>query len=114
MRADLQRFIGDDWDWTWSTSDDVSSWSDPVVTIREHRGVDATVLATSTGGTPTITTTGTNFATGDLCWQVARTVTSTFSPLAGAWLEVEVLIDGRAETVMSEALSIVRQTAVRP
>ena len=44
MRADLQRFIGDDWDWTWSTSDDVSSWSDPVVTIREHRGVDATVL----------------------------------------------------------------------
>lgn len=113
MRADLVRVVGDDWDWEWSTSDDVSTWSSPVVTIRDGRGVDAAVLATSTGGTPTITTTGTNFATGDLSWQVARAVTSTFD-VRSAWLEVEVLVDGRAVTVMSEALAVLPETAVRP
>jgi hypothetical protein len=112
-RSDLERRVGDDWSWDWSTDDDVSSWSSPVITIRDGRGTDATVLATTTGASPTITTTGTDFAAGTFAWQVARSVTATLDA-GDAWIEVEVLIGGAATTVMSEPLMILPQTAVRP
>jgi hypothetical protein len=61
---------------------------------------------------PSITTTGTNFADGVLAWQVPRATTGALGP-GPAWLEVEVLVNGKALTVMSEPMVLVDEVAVR-
>lgn len=101
----------DDWHWTWTTTSNVSSWSDPRITIRTSRSHTATVLATTEAVSPTITTTGTNFSSGTLAWQIDHTVTTTFDP-GLYWLEVEVLIGANRTTVLSHSLRVRDEVAV--
>jgi hypothetical protein len=101
----------DDWHWTWTTTSNVSTWSDPRITIRESRSSTATVLATTEAVAPTITTTGTNFSTGTLAWQIAYTVSTTFAP-GLYWLEVEVLIGTDRTTILSHSLRVRDEVAV--
>jgi hypothetical protein len=105
------KFQGDDWSWNFTTTATVSTWSDPRITIRESRSSTATVLATTEAVTPTITTTGTNFATGTLKWQVADTHTDDIAP-GQYWLEVEVLIGTDVRTILSRPFRVLPQVAV--
>jgi len=101
----------DVWHWTWTTTSNVSSWSDPRITIRTSRSHTATVLATTEATSPTITTSGTNFSSGTLAWQIDHTVTTTFDP-GLYWLEVEVLIGANRTTVLSHSLRVRDEVAV--
>jgi len=105
------RFQGDDWVWDWATADSVVTYSDPRVTIRETREATATVVASTELAVPTVTTTGTNFATGVLSWQVDAAITSAVA--AGLyWLEVKVLIGTDVRTILSHSLRVLPQVAV--
>lgn len=109
------RVVGDDWRWSWTTTDDVSDWASPLVQIRNGRTSDGTLVATSTTAetvTANITVTA-NFAGGTLAWHVADTVTETFDP-GTYWCEVSVTIDGDVTTVLTHVLSVVDQVAVEP
>ncbi len=103
-----ERFQGDDWTWEWTTTDDVSTWSDLRVTIRASRSSTATVLATTEAVPATITTTGTNFAGQTLAWQVADTVTDDFPPGA-CWIEAEVLVGSNVTTILSRSMRVLPQ-----
>ena len=105
------KFQGDDWSWHFTTTADVSTWSDPRITIREARSSTATIVASTELLTPTITTTGTNFATGTLKWQIADSVTSGIAP-NNYWLEVEVLIGSDVRTILSRPLLVLPQVTV--
>lgn len=105
------KFRGDDWHWTWTTTSSVSTWSDPRVTLRESRSHTATVLATTEAVSPSITTSGTNFSTGTLAWQIDHTHTVTFDP-GLYWLEVEVLVGANRTTVLSHPLRVLDEVAV--
>lgn len=105
------KFQGDDWSWTWTTTDDVSSYSDPRITIRASRSSTATVLATTESGTPTITTTGTDFSAGTLAWQIAAAITAEIEP-GLYWMEVEVLIASKVSTILSHSFRVLPQVAV--
>lgn len=105
------RFAGDNWVWDWATTDTVTTYSDPRITIRETREATATVIASTELAVPTITTTGTNFASGVLKWQVDDSLTSTVA--AGLyWLEVKVLIGTDVRTILSHSLRVLPQVAV--
>jgi hypothetical protein len=87
--AKLQpRYVGDDWHFVATTEDDVSDYTSLHVTIRRHDSSRAAVIAST--GTSTITTTGTNFATGTLAFQVSHTVTATASQAPNAFVEASV------------------------
>ena len=58
------------------------------VTIRRHESSRAAVIAST--GTSTITTTGTNFATGTLAFQVSHTVSILASQAPNAFVEASV------------------------
>ncbi len=105
------KFQGDDWSWHFTTTSTVSTWSDPRITIREARSSTATVVASTELATPTITTTGTNFATGTLKWQVSDTVTSSIAANS-YWIEVEVLIGSDVRTILSRPLLVLPQVTV--
>jgi len=105
------KFQGDDWSWHFTTTSDVSTYSDPRVTIREFRSNTAPIIASTELLTPTITTTGTNFASGILKWQVADTVTADIAPNS-YWLEVEVLIGTDVRTILSRPFRVLPQVTV--
>jgi hypothetical protein len=84
----------DDWHWTWTTTSNVASWSDPRITVRSSRS-----------------SSGTNFATGTLAWQIDHTVSTTFAP-GLYWLEVEVLVGANRTTILSHSLRVLDDVAV--
>jgi hypothetical protein len=107
------RVIGDDWRWSFTTTDDVSGWATPLVQIRTGTTSDATLVATSTTaeGVTANVTVASNFGAGTLSWHVTVTVTETLSP-GTYWLELSVMIDGDVTTVLTHVLSAVDQVAV--
>lgn len=108
------RRAGDTWAWRWTTGDDASSWSDPVITIRASSAEGSKLLASTEGepGVAPIDTTGTDFANGTFRWKVAAADTQGLAPNRAAVLQVQVSIDGEPETVMTETLQILPDYAV--
>lgn len=92
------RVTGELWEWEWSTTDDVSGWAGPVeVSVRVgDDSSDREVASTADGS---VTTTGTDFPAGALCWQVPAAVTAELT--AGTyWVHVRAVVDGVARTVL--------------
>jgi hypothetical protein len=107
------RVVGDDWRWTFSTTDDVTDWSDALAQIRRGQTADSELVASSvTVGdlTANITVTA-DFSTGDLAWHVDDAVTATLEP-GSYWFELSVEVDGDVTTVLTHFLSVVDQIAV--
>jgi hypothetical protein len=109
------RVVGDDWRWSFTTTDNVSNWSNPLAQLRRDNVSTGELVATSTtaeGVTANLTITA-NFGTGDLAWHIGDTVTATFDP-GSYWFELSVQVAGDVTTVLTHHLSVVDQVAVEP
>lgn len=111
------RVIGDDWRWSWTTTDDVSTWANALAQVRNGpKSTDTLVLTSTTAEdvSANITVTS-NFAGGTLAWHVADTVTATLDP-GSYWFELSVEIGASSDvtTVLTHVLSVVDQVAVEP
>ncbi len=108
---------GDDWVWSYTTTDDSSGWSEPVAEIRAARSATATLVASSQGESPAVSFdavgpfSATNFADGVFTWSVDQLATADAPEFV--WVEVEVLVDGIATTVFSRSYQVVPEVAVR-
>ena len=97
---------GDDWVWSWTTSDDVSLWADPVVTFTASTG---TVLASSETDTVHLdggfggTVPATNLAIGVFSWWVPAAVTAEWPQITH--LHVRVKVNGQDCTILKETVS---------
>jgi hypothetical protein len=114
-RALWTRRRGDDWRWSWTTTDDVSAYDDATVLVQVRAGVDedATLVASSEtvdDFTANITVT-VNFDAGELAWHIDDAVTSTLDP-GDYQLEVQCEIGGDVTTILAHTLSVVAQIAV--
>jgi hypothetical protein len=114
-RALWTRRRGDDWRWSWTTTDDVSSYDDATVLVQVRAGVDedATLVASSEtidDFTANITVT-VDFDAGELAWHIDDAVTSTLDT-GDYQLEVQCEIGGDVTTILAHTLSVVAQIAV--
>lgn len=111
------RVRGDDWRWSFSTTDNVETWDEVtlLVQIRDKATSAGTLVATSNTAedvTANITVAA-DFESGLLSWHLADTVTDTIT--AGLyWLEVELEVGGDLTTVLSHVLNVVDQVSVAP
>lgn len=111
---------GDVWVWSYTTDDDVSSWANPIVTIREGRSPSATLVASSDDTEKPIELDGgyagtipaTDFDAGVFAWFVDVDQTTGLGDL-NVWVEVEVEVDGVPTTVFSRDYTVRPEVAVR-
>ena len=107
------RVVGDDWRWSFTTSDDVSGWDNEFAQIRKGRDSSGELVASSvTVGDLTANLTITaDFAAGTLAWHVDDAVTETLDP-GPYWFELSCTVDGDVTTVLTHLLNVVDQIAV--
>ena len=111
---------GDVWVWSYTTTDDVSGWTNPLITIRDGRSPSATVIASSDDPVKPVELDGgyageipaTDFDAGVFAWFVDVDQTTGLGDLT-AWVEVEVEVDGVAKTVFSRDYTVRPEVAVR-
>lgn len=95
------RYIGDDWVFHASTTDDVSDWTNPVVEIRTGRGPEYTLVASSQGpyltvdldGDSLLNVTPTNFAIGQFTALVRRSATRLVDARRHPFLILELSVE---------------------
>lgn len=109
---------GDDWVWDYSTSDDVSGWSEPLVVVSDANG---TILATSaTDDLPDVVLAGgldgevpaTDFDAGVFAWFVPKATTGAISA-ATVTVAARVLIDGVDRQVYRRTYQVSQNGAER-
>jgi hypothetical protein len=107
------RVVGDDWRWSFTTTDDVSGWASPFAQIRKGRDSTGELVASSTtvGALTANITVSSNFGAGTLSWHISDTVTATLDP-GPYWFELSVTVDGDVTTVLTHLLNVVDQIAV--
>lgn len=100
---------GDDWVWSWTTSDDVSGWTDEVVTITDKDGtelIDATTTGGLEGAVPE-----TSFADGVFAWFVESDDTAGMPSVVT--VTARVRINGVDETKYRKTFRVLADRAVR-
>lgn len=109
---------GDDWVWDYSTSDDVSGWSEPLVVVSDANG---TILATSaTDDLPDVVLDGgldgavpaTDFDAGVFAWYLPAETTEAFTA-ATVTVAVRALVDGVDRQVKDQTYQVSRNGAQR-
>lgn len=111
---------GDVWVWSYTTTDDVSTWANPLVTIRADRSPTATVIASSDDTAKPVELDGgyageipaTDFDAGVFAWFVDVDETTGLGD-SNVWVEVEVEVNGIPTTVFSRDYTVRPEVAVR-
>lgn len=102
-----QLVAGDVWLWAWSTSADVSGWSDPVIEFRDSSGILLASNVADGEGVAVVHTTeigvfpATDFGAGLFTWWVDSASRESWPPVVS--MEADVLDSGVASTVWPAA-----------
>lgn len=107
------RVVGDDWRFSFTTTDDVTTWDEATVVIEVRAGTnaDATLVASTEDVSVAAITVTADFTAGELAWHIDHLDTAGIA--AGDYtLEVQVEVDGDVTTVLTHSLSVVDEVAV--
>lgn len=100
---------GDDWVWSWATSDDTSEWSDEIVTVTDKDGTKI-LDATTTGGLDDAVP-ATDFDAGVFTWFAPAADTASMPSVVT--VTARVRINGVDETKYRKTFRVLADLAVR-